>query len=244
MLTRPAQSSHVASPAERLQLATLFGMLGTFLGILAVALALWLFQLQGRMQEQNENIMTLARAVEQLGDNQRLATDTLLRKVATDKPEEFLAQYNKASRDRDEAGRLLAVQRSMTEAEGARAKALADKLQTVEKDLAQFKADAKEVPDLRKRVVGLEESNDIKQRQLDDLEPFIKKTKEGGVDVDALLREVGRSRFFAYAGWSISALLAAGLIATFFFYKPPLPSDEPAPGMPDEDPDRPTHRIV
>jgi proteasome lid subunit RPN8/RPN11 len=244
MLTRPAQSSYVASPAERLQVATLFGMLGTFLGILLVALALWLFQLQGRMQEQNENIRDLTSAVLQLGDNQRLATDTLLRKVATDKPEEFLAQYNKASRDRDEAGRLLAVQRSMTEAEGARAKILTDRLQTVEKDLAQFKADAKELPDLRKRVTGLEESNDIKQRQLDDLEPFIKKSKEGGVDVDALLREVTRSRYFAYAGWAISALLAAGLIATFFLYKPPLPGDAPDAGMPDDDADRPTHRIV
>jgi hypothetical protein len=234
----------VASPAERLQLATLFGMLGSFAGILAVALALWLFQLQGRMQEQNDNIMTLARAVEQLGDNQRLVTDTLIGKLGDAKPEEFLAKYNKASRDRDEADKRYAVQRSISEAEGARAKALSDKLQTVEKDLAQFKVDAKEVPDLRKRVAGLEESNDIKQRQLEDLEPFIKKAKEGGVDVDALLREVSRSRYFAYAGWSISALLAAGLIATFFFYKPPLPGDEPAPGMPGEDPDRPTHRIV
>ncbi len=50
--------------------------------------------------------------------------------------------------------------------------------------------------------------------------------------------------YIAYAGWSISALLAAGLIATFFFYKPPLPSDAPDPGMPDGDGDRPTHRIV
>lgn len=243
MLTRPAQS-HAASPAERLQLATIFSMLGTFAGILAVALALWLYQLQGRMQDQNDNILTLARAVEQLGDNQRLANDTLLRKVATDKPEEFLAQYNKASRDRDESGRLLAVQRSISDEMGARAKALAEKLQVVEKDLAQFKADAKEIPDLRKRVDALAESNDIKQRQLDELEPFIKKSREGGVDVELLAREVTRSRYFAYAGWAISALLAAGLIATFFFYKPPLPGDEPGIGTPEGDADRPTHRIV
>ncbi len=243
MLTRPAQS-HVASPAERLQLATLFGMLGTFAGILVVALALWLFQIQSRIQDQSEYLVALERAVEQLGDNQRLATDTLLRKVAADKPEEFLGQYNKAARDRDEAGRLLAVQRSISDQLGDRVKALSDKLQTVEKDLAQFKVDAKEVPDLRKRVVGLEESNDIKQGKLDDLEPFIKKSKEGGVDVEALLREVNRSRYFAYAGWAISALLAVGLIATFFLYKPPLPGDEPDPGMPEGEGDRPTHRIV
>ncbi len=102
MLTRPAPS-YQASPAERLQLATVFGMLGTLLGILGVALALWLFQLQGRMQEQNEAIVDLARNVEQLGDNQRLATDTLIRKIGNDKPEEFIAQYNQATKDRDEA---------------------------------------------------------------------------------------------------------------------------------------------
>src|SRR5215468_3810270 len=88
MLTRPAQV-HTASPAERLQLATLFGMLGTFLGILGVALVIWLYQLQGRMQEQGEAMDALARSVERLGDNQRLANDTLVRKIAGDKPEEF-----------------------------------------------------------------------------------------------------------------------------------------------------------
>ncbi len=104
------------------------------------------------------------------------------------------------------------------------------------------------MPDLRKRVVSLEESNDIKQRQLDELEPFIKKSKEGGVDVDALLRELSRTRYFAYAGWAISALLAAGLIATFFFYKPPLagrrarPRDAGRRRRPAHAPDRLTSR--
>src|SRR6185437_8205312 len=125
MLTRPAPV-HSSSPAERLQLATLFGMLGTFLGILGVALALWLYQLQGRMEDQGEAMMALARSVEQLGDNQRLANDTLIRKIAADKPEEFVAQYNKAVKERDEAERLLAVQRSMTEDIGGRAKAFAE----------------------------------------------------------------------------------------------------------------------
>src|SRR5262249_49370881 len=113
MLTRPAQL-HAASPAERLQLATLFGMLGTFLGIVGVALVLWLFQIQGRLQDQGEAMDALARSVERLGDNQRLANETLIRKIAGDKPEEFVAQYNKAVKERDEYLRLLEVQRSMT----------------------------------------------------------------------------------------------------------------------------------
>jgi proteasome lid subunit RPN8/RPN11 len=239
MLTRPAQS-HIASPAERLQLAAVFGMLGTLLGVLAVALALWLFQLQGRMQDQNDNLLALARSVEQLGDNQRLATDTLIRKIAADKPADFVAQYNKAAKERDDAVRLLEVQRSISEDLGTRAKALADKLQSTQKELAQTKDDAREAPELRKRVANLEEINDRKQHQLDELEPFLK-SKEGEAAVN-LLHDLNRTRYVAYAGWGISALLAAGLLAAFFLYKPPLQDDEATPGPQGEE--RPTHRIV
>jgi proteasome lid subunit RPN8/RPN11 len=240
MLTRPAQS-HQASPAERLQLATVFGMIGTFLGILGVALVLWMFQLQGRLQDQNETMMALVRSVEQLGDSQRLANDTLIRKIGGDKPEEFVAQYNKATKERDEALGLLQVQRSMSEELGASRKALADKLGAAQKELDQARVDAKEAPKLRDRIASLEEINDRNRRQLDDLEPFLKKSKEGGVDVDSLLQDRNRTRLLAYAGWGIGALLAAGLVVAFFFYKPPLP-DEVAPEP--QDGERPTHRIV
>ena len=98
MLTRPAHFP-VTSPAEKVQIATVFGMLGTFLGVLAVALAMWLYQLQARIQDQNESFLALARAVEQLGDNQRLAIDTLIQKVGGDKPDEFLERYNKTARE-------------------------------------------------------------------------------------------------------------------------------------------------
>ncbi len=142
------------------------------------------------MQEQNEAIIDLARNVEQLGDNQRLATDTLIRKIGNDKPEEFIAQYNQATKDRDEAERLLAVQRSMTEEMGSKAKEFAEKLVAMDKELAKSKDDAKEAPKLRERVASLEDINDRKQSQLDELEPYIKKTKEGGVDVDLLLHDL------------------------------------------------------
>jgi proteasome lid subunit RPN8/RPN11 len=241
MLTRPAQMP-TASPVERLQLATLFGMLGTLLGILGVALAMWLYQLQGRMQEQGEAMMALARSVEQLGDSQRLATDTLIRKLGTEKPEEFVAQYNKAARERDDAVRKLEVQRLLTEDVAASAKGLADKLQTVQKDLELARGDAKDAPELRKRVGNLEEINDRKQRQLDDAAPILD-YKEGQTAVVDLLRDLSRMRLIAYAGWGIGALLAAGLAATFFLYKPIVPdpdAPEPQPG----DGERPTHRIV
>jgi hypothetical protein len=207
-----------------------------------VALVLWLFQIQGRLQEQNESIRSLAYSVEQLDTNQRLATDTLLGKIADAKPEEFLARYSKAVKDRDEAVRRAEDWRASSEVLGARARELDEKLQVAQKDLARSKEDAKDAPKLRDRVAQLEEINDRKQRQLDDIEPFLKKSKEGGIDVDQLMQERNRTRYIAYAGWSVSALLAAGLAATFFLYRPTL-QDEAAPPEP-QDGERPTHRIV
>src|SRR5262249_22865865 len=106
MLNRPVYSP-VAAPTEKLQIAAVFGMLGTFVGMLVVALALWLYQLQGRIQEQGDSFLVLARSVEQLGENQRLAVDTLLQKGDGRKPADFNELYSKAARERDEAVRKL-----------------------------------------------------------------------------------------------------------------------------------------
>ena len=247
MLTRPAQSP-VSSPVERLQLATLFGMLGTFLGILGVALALWLYQLQGRIQDQSDSLSALVQAVERMGDSQRLANDALVRKLDTDKPEEFVAQYSKAVRERDEAARLLAIQRSMSEDLGARNRGLDQQLRDAQKELDQARRDVKETPELRKQVTRLEELNDEKQAQLDLAEPVLG-YKEGTQAMRDVLRELQRTRYVAYAGWGLGGLLAAGLAVTFFFYKPTLPDADtdaaidPA-GTGAADGDRPTHRIV
>jgi proteasome lid subunit RPN8/RPN11 len=239
MLSRPAQV-HSASPAERLQVATTFGMLGTFLGVLAMAVALWLYQLQTKIQEQNEAMVALARSVEQVGDTQRLATDALVRKIGTDKPDEFLAQYKQALKERDEAVHLLEVQRSISEQLGNSAKGFSDQLQSAQKELAEAKVDTKALPELRKHVRQLEETVDRKQHLLDEAAPILG-YKEGPLAVADLVHDLTRIRYLAYAGWTISALLAAGLAAAFFFYKPTLP-DEAAPGA--EPSERPTHRIV
>ena len=61
MLTKPS-SPHVAGlPAEKIQTAMVFGMLGSFLSVLALAGAFWLYQLQGRLQEQGDSLKVLAR---------------------------------------------------------------------------------------------------------------------------------------------------------------------------------------
>lgn len=242
MLNRPVQSTF-ASPVERVQLATFFGMIGTFLGILGMALVLWLFQLQSRIQDQNESINRLARSVEQLGDRQGLATDTILRLVPTDRPNDFAAQYGKVARERDEAKKKYDVQLSIAEDEAKRAKLLAEDLEALKKKTAEDRDAAKELAALRKQVDSLKESDDRKQQQLDEIEPFLKK-KENGIDVETLVHEYHRTRYIAYAGWALSALLGIGLIAAMFFYRPMLP-DESAHNTPSpQDGDRPAHRIV
>ena len=64
MLTRTGQRE-VSSPVERLQVATVYGLLGIFLGVLGLATVLWLSQLLGKIQALNESNQTLARVVEE-----------------------------------------------------------------------------------------------------------------------------------------------------------------------------------
>ncbi len=241
MLNRPVQSA-LASPVERVQLATFFGMIGTFLGILGMALVLWLFQLQSRIQDQNDSINRLTKAVEQLGDRQGLATDTILRLVPTDKPDDFAAQYGKLARERDEAKKKLDIQRAIAEDEAARARNLAADFQALEKETARNKDAAKELGDLRKEVASLRESDEKKQRELDEIKPFLKEKE--GIDVGALVHEYHRTRYIAYGGWGLCVLLAIGLIAAFFFYRPVLPDESARTATNPQDDDRPTHRIV
>ena len=65
MLTRPTTHRDTTSTVERAQLAATFGMIGIFLGLLIVAAAFWLSQIQGRIQEQNEALKGLSAQVEQ-----------------------------------------------------------------------------------------------------------------------------------------------------------------------------------
>jgi proteasome lid subunit RPN8/RPN11 len=245
MLTRTTHSP-VASPAEKLQIAAVFSMLGAFLSVLAVALAWWLYQLQGQIQDQNESFRALASSVVQLGDNQRLAIDTLLQKGGGEKPANFNELYSKAAQDRDELKRTLEVQRSMNEVLGtdirdlkARAVEQTAKLEDTQKSLERYKKDALETPKLRENLAALKESDDEKQRQLDELTP-LRQTTDGKKALE-LQRELVRTRYAAYIGWGCSALFAAALVAAFFYYKPFTEvASEPEP----EDGERPTHRIV
>ena len=104
-------------------------MLGSFLSVLALAGAFWLYQLQGRLQEQGDSLKVLARSVDQVSGSQRLAVDTLLEKLGTETAGQFVERYERAAKARDEARRQLAAQQSINEALGLRTKELEDSRQ-------------------------------------------------------------------------------------------------------------------
>jgi proteasome lid subunit RPN8/RPN11 len=241
MLTRPAQSP-VTAPFERVQIAAVFGLLGTFLGVLGVAIVLWLYQLHGRIEEQNRSLQVLARSVEQFTDGQRLAVDTLLEKAGGDNPKLFAERYARAAKDRDEARHQLEVQRAINDALGARTKDLETYTATLVADLdaeqkkrTQFEKDALEAPKLRERIDSLVEAGERKQHQLDELAPWL--DSPDGKKALEFQREFAHTRYAAYLGWGCTALLGAALVVAYLYYKPLL---QPAP----EEGERPTHKIV
>ena len=88
MLTRPGQRD-VSSPVEKLQIATFYGLLGVFLGVMGLATVLWLSQLLGKIQAQSESIQTLTRVVEESASRQRLVTDGLMDRAGDRDPVGF-----------------------------------------------------------------------------------------------------------------------------------------------------------
>jgi proteasome lid subunit RPN8/RPN11 len=231
MLTRSAQRD-VTQSGERFQIAAVFGLLGVLLGVLGVAAALWLNQLQGRVQEQNESLRALARLVEQSAARERLVSDTLLEKAGTADPGEFAARYERAVTSRDDAVRRLEIQHSFNEELGARNKdldtratTLAADLDAAKKSLALYEKDAQDVPKLRDQIVSLEELAKGQKRRLDEVQPWLE--SPDGKRAVALQQELVRARYAAYIGWGCSALLGLALAASFLYGRPAV---DPATG--------------
>jgi proteasome lid subunit RPN8/RPN11 len=216
MLTRPSAPQYVSSPVDRLQTAMTFGMLGSFLGVLGVAAMLWLYQLNGRVQEQSEALKTLAHSVDQAVGSDRLAMDTLLDKAGTDNPTRFLERYERAAKARDEARRQVTAQQSINETLGNRNKELettgqklAVDLEVAKKNLEKLAADAKDAPDLRQRVAELTEAKASLQRELDEKTAVIDTVE--GKQVEQVLYKLGIFRIATYILGAMSTLLAAAV---------------------------------
>jgi len=240
MITRPGQRD-VSSPVERLQIATFYGLLGLFLGVMGLAGVLWLSQLLGKVQQQNESIQALATIVEKSASNQRLVNDTVMERSKLEKPLDFPAQYERAVKERDEAVRQVGIEHTITNALGSRASELetrasilAADLESAQTKLARYEREAIEAPRLREKNAELVESQRRMQEKLEEIAPWL--DSPDGKAAQAMKKDLARTRYVAYLGWGFSALLGLALAALYFLSKPVLVA-------PVDDADRPTHVI-
>jgi proteasome lid subunit RPN8/RPN11 len=250
MLTRPGQRE-VSSPVERLQTATIFGLLGMFLGVMGLAAVLGLSQLLGKIQQQNESIQALSHLVEQSASSSRLVSDTLTEQAGGANPLEFTKRYERAVAARDEANRNLAIKESMNLEIGGLNAELKTRLAFLQTDfdmaqakLRRWEKDATEAPKLRERIANLEDYQGRQQTKLDEFADWLASPE--GKEAQATKQELVRTRYWAYSGWAFTALLGIGLAASYFLPKPPpiAPLDGTEGPIRIDDPEHPTHRIV
>ena len=225
MLTRPSAPAYSASPVDRLQIAAIFGMLGSILGVLGVAAGLWLYQLHGRMQEQADATQGPGR-LGRAGRRRPAAgrSTPCSNAPGKDDPAGFAKRYEKAAKARDEARKQLTVQQSINETLGARTKDLETQAAKLTADLddanklvEKYEADAKAAPELREQVAKLEQASTKLQHELDE-KTAIADTVEGKKDAE-MLRRLNLFRYAAYFCGVLSVLLA---LAVGYLYTRPL----------------------
>jgi proteasome lid subunit RPN8/RPN11 len=229
MLTRPAVRE-VGSTVEKIQLAASFGLLGAFLGMLGVAVVFWLLQLNSRVRDQGDSIQALARSVEDVGNRQRLAVDTLLEKAGNDKPDAFVERYAKTARARDEANRELSIETTTRKLLGNRVEELEARvveLDKAKKALEHYKKEAEQVEDMRDKIAVLKEDNAKLEHQLAEAAPAI--NSPDGKQALAIHADLVRTRNLMYIGWGCALLFGLGLLGAYIYFKP-LADDVPQEG--------------
>ncbi len=228
MLTRPHVSAQaVSSTSERLQLATLFTLLGTAIGMLAVAAGLWLYTLHQSVKGQTAELEKLREALnvakEKQGENltrarveaKERALDSLLREVRPGaSPEAFTELYAKSLRERDEAQSKLADQQALVDESGKSLSRLQKDLKNVrgENEALQKKAD-----DLQKSAEAVTTLKDEKKA----LETKVIDLEEKAAEIETLKdiqsgklpRNYMIAWYAAVAGWGLAILLGLGWIS-------------------------------
>ncbi len=226
MLTRPA-NREVASTVEKVQLAASFGLLGTFLGMLGVAVVFWVLQLNSRVHEQGESLQAIAHSVEEIGNRQRLAVDMMLERASDDKPVALVERYAKIAKSRDELDRRFTSIRDTLVARD-------EELEKARKSLERYKKDAEEVPKLRDEIADLQAVNEKQKAEnekqkadLAELAPF--RDSPESQNALTLARDLGRTRTLMYVGWSAALVMGLGLLGAYVYFKP-LADDSPSEG--------------
>ena len=203
MLSRPPDSQS-GGPSERLSILALFLVLGSFLGVIGLAVALWLFQVHALLGEQAEVLVTLQRRLNDSATAQRLAADTLLDKVGGEEPIKFVERYERTAKARDEAHDRLLAELAVNETLGLRAKELSSQLDDARAHLKESEADAKDAPALRKRLAELEEANALQEQELEEKRPIVEAAD--GAKAKKLVDALKLYRTAAWAGiWRASS---------------------------------------
>jgi proteasome lid subunit RPN8/RPN11 len=224
MLKRPTISASAATPFEKLQLASIFGLLGSIAGVLVVALALWLLQLQSRVQDQSDTLEEIASNLTSLNESQRLVSDALLQNVPSGEKADFAQRYAKTAKARDEALSQLSVQRSISEALGGRTKeldsraaSLTAELDKARKDAERYEKDAADAPKLRDQLTALQSSAQKLQQKVDELTPLA--VAEPAKLAADLSSQLVITRYIAYFSASCAVILGLRLLAIHFYRK-------------------------
>ena len=128
--------------------------------------ALWLFQLQAGSRSRTNHSRPWPARSSRSAASQRLAIDTLLEKAGGDNPAEFVAQYDRAAKDRDDACASSRISDSINDTLGTRVKDLETQRPTgpkrsrpPRKTLARSKKTPRSAPKLRDQIAVLEKSN-------------------------------------------------------------------------------------
>jgi proteasome lid subunit RPN8/RPN11 len=240
MLTRPATYLQAPLTSDRTQSAVLFGILGAMLGVIGLSAVLWLNSLASHMQEQSRVIQDLERTVRDTSDHQRVVLDAAIGGAAGPSHEELVEGYARAARQRDDSRRQLANQASINDLLAAKSRQLSEEVATLKTkldDAAKFEKEAKEATELRARFATLEETSERQSKKIADYEELLDTTE--GRKIVALAGKYQNAWYAAVAGWTLSAILALGLIGGYAYLRLPE-DDQEGPSSPEP----PPHRIV
>ncbi|MFO0958773.1 MAG: Mov34/MPN/PAD-1 family protein [Isosphaeraceae bacterium] len=232
MLSRPhTYAPAPSSSAERLQLATLFTMLGTAAGVLAAAGGLWLYALNNSVARQTDEIVGLRESLAKASEKHKgevdlarvhakeAALDSLLREVRPGaSPEVFTELYAKTLRERDEAQRDLAQQKALIDNAGSslvkyqsESKNLRASLEDAQKKLDALEVDARELGRIKDDKAKLEAQVKKLEAQASEQGEELLTLKD--VQSGKLPRNYQIAWYAAVAGWGLAILLGLGILA-------------------------------
>jgi proteasome lid subunit RPN8/RPN11 len=236
MLTRPAPPH--ATITDRVQTAALFGLIGMLTGVLGLAVLIWLYTLNHRVQDQADALEELARTTEQATAAQRLALDTLLDESSDVRARRSIAKYDQTVRELAALKRKLSDEATIQDALAAQAGKLQKELADAKKVVREYETLKKEYPDLATRIRVLESEREASAAKLAEYDKLLETTE--GRNATALLNKYHRTWYAAVAGWVVGVFAAFSLLFTLGRQKPVT---EPGGSAPEPE-EPPPHRIT